>query len=557
MENTGSRIEVLPRLDDPIWRIQNLYLIVDKNARVCQLRFNRIQDILYSKIQEDIETGRPLDLSILKFRQGGVSTFFLLLHLDRTIFNPNLSTCILADLWKNLKYLFGIIKFAHESMVDSLRPELGEDTKYAMSFPGNRSRIFVDLEVKSTAIHGLHISEHAYIEEENVNRSLMACAPDAWVTSETTGNGMNHYEKRWKRGRAIGRKQIFIPWPLQQEYRIPKLGDPDDHLPPLIRRPDEERLAGRMLRDFRLVMDDRQFRYRRKVKEDLGRFAEQDMAEDEDVCFLSTGGAFFDNRKIRVLLSEARKALEAEPAIQEDDHELVLEKPTPRCLYAAGADVAEGIETGADKDYSVLVIFCVKHRRVAYRYRGRVAVDTFYRHSAKKCAEYNMALFAPEVNGTYGGSMITGLRDVCKYPNIYFEDKQTRIVNNKNLIKKVYGWETTRESKPLMLTQLRLALEGKSEDDENSFMPEFLVLDREFLEETLSVVQEGIKIYARTGHDDLTMAYAIAYQMYRVAKGSEFRIEDIRAGGNLESADQGRGNSEGDAWNGDGGWLPA
>lgn len=541
-----SRIEVIPRLDDPIWRIQNLYLIRDKKARVTHLDFNKIQDLIHDRLIDDIKAGRPLDLSILKFRQGGVSTLFSLLHLDRTIFNPNLRTGILADLWKNLGYLFEIVRFAHESMPDGLKPKKGDDTKYAMSFPEIGSRIFVDLEIKSTTIHGLHISEHAHMDEEEVQRTIGACTPGAWVTSETTANGRNFFHRRWRTLKAEGRKTLFLPWPLQEEYRIPSPGDPDD-LPPVIKTEEEIRLAERMKNQYGIEMDDRQFRYRRKIRSDsgFGRIADQEMAEDEDACFISTGGAFFNGRKMGVLMDEAVSLLKKEPAIREDEYEIVFEEPTTRCIYAAGADIAEGIETGADKDYSVLCILCVTHRSVAYRFRARVAVDTFYRHCSKKCTEYNRALFAPEVNGTYGGSMVTGLKDVCKYMNLYFEDKETRVIKNKNSIKRVYGWETTGESKPLMLTQLRLALEGKSEEDENNFAPEFLVLDTKFLAETFMIIQEGAKIYAKEGHDDVVMAYAIAYQVYRKLRGAGAGYDRIRFGGNLQGASEKRNGSSG------------
>lgn len=179
---------------DPVWRLQNLYLIKTKDARVSKLKLNAIQKLLLADIQKELDTGSPVSNITLKFRQGGASSFFLLLHLDRTIFNPNVTTGILADLKENLGYLFEMIRFAHEHMPAELRPPLGSDSKSELTFPSKGSKIMVSLAFKSTTLHGLHVSEHAYIDEDNLRRSLGACTPDAWVTKESTANGYNHLE---------------------------------------------------------------------------------------------------------------------------------------------------------------------------------------------------------------------------------------------------------------------------------------------------------------------------------------------------------------------------
>ena len=206
-----------PDINDPVWRLQNLYLIKAKDSRTTRLKLNNIQKLLLKDIWPELSLGKAVRSLILKFRQGGVSTFFLLLHLDRTIFNRNITTGILADLRENLGYLFEIIRFAHESMPERYRPKLGSDSKSELTFPEIGSKIMVSLTFKATALHGLHVSEAAYIDRTDLERSLAACAPDAWVTKESTANGYNTFRDDWLQAGELGKPGLFLPWPLQEE----------------------------------------------------------------------------------------------------------------------------------------------------------------------------------------------------------------------------------------------------------------------------------------------------------------------------------------------------
>ena len=537
MPNLGSltpKIQPPLELLDPIQRVQTLYLIKDKQSQVRKLKLNRIQQVLYDKIRDDIENNRPLDLSVLKFRQGGVSTFFLLLHLDRTIWTPNVNTGVLADIKENLGYLFEIVRFAHESMPEKFKPELGDDSKSSLSFPEQRSKIFVSLEIKSTTLHGLHISEAAYIEKERVQRTIGACTPGAWVTSETTANGRNHFHKRWNTDKQRGRKTLFLPWPLQEEYRIPAPSETDT-LTPLIRTPDEDRLAKQMKRDWNLDMDDRQFRFRRQKRLEHERLFDQEMAEDEEACFISTGGAFFSGRKIRVLDKEAEESNKLNPPV-ETKTEMIWEQPQPRHVYVAGVDVmAEG--HGEDPDWHVVAVICGTCRKTSARYRSRAGLDLFYRECDRIGRKYNNCLMAPEREGP-GQAIILGLTELG-YPNIYREEPKATRINHLNPLKEDLkkGWSTNKESKRLMMDQLRFALEGKYEDDEETFEPEFTVLDTEFLAETLNIMEVDGKIGAASGyHDDMVVAYAIAFQMYLRVRRKSLNLGQWFVGGKLESA---------------------
>ena len=69
------------RLDDPLWRLNNLYWIEDKNGHVRRFRMNRAQRRLHSGLWN-----RNV---VLKARQLGISTYVALLMLDRCLFTAN------------------------------------------------------------------------------------------------------------------------------------------------------------------------------------------------------------------------------------------------------------------------------------------------------------------------------------------------------------------------------------------------------------------------------------------------------------------------------------
>ena len=524
-----------PDINDPVWRLQNLYLIKAKDSRTTRLKLNNIQKLLLKDIWPELSLGKAVRSLILKFRQGGVSTFFLLLHLDRTIFNRNITTGILADLRENLGYLFEIIRFAHESMPERYRPKLGSDSKSELTFPEIGSKIMVSLTFKATALHGLHVSEAAYIDRTDLERSLAACAPDAWVTKESTANGYNTFRDDWLQAGELGKPGLFLPWPLQEEYRIPGLGLCDD-LPPLSRTQGEVRFAESMLSGYGITMDDAQFRYRRQKMRELRGLFQQEMAESSQGCFLASGGVYFDGNKIGVLIREAEERLAKEPPLRSTEELEVWESPQTRHVYVAGADVAGGKDNvGVDRDYSVLAVLCVTCRKTAARYMARVNHDSFYRTCHSTGVEYNRAMLAVERNN-HGHAINLGLKE-SGYPNLYVQKRDRRYNSTINEIK--IGWDTNAESKPRMLDQLRQALEGDSDEDAEHFQPDLVWLDTKFLKETLNVREEGGKISAVAGkHDDLVMAYAIAYQLFREAR-SAFSASDIgriAMGDKLQSA---------------------
>ncbi|HYE19749.1 MAG TPA: hypothetical protein VEA69_14965 [Tepidisphaeraceae bacterium] len=140
---------------------------------------------------------------VLKARQEGVSTFFLIWHLDATLFTQNCNTCILADCRENLVTLFEIIKHAYETCPEEVqladgrvwrKPKAKYDNRNELHFEGINSRIYVSLSVRSKTVHRLHVSEWAWIKNAmKVLTATFAAVPKTGVTTgETTASLARH-----------------------------------------------------------------------------------------------------------------------------------------------------------------------------------------------------------------------------------------------------------------------------------------------------------------------------------------------------------------------------
>lgn len=495
-----SEEKIKTTFGNKLWRLQNLYKINSKYTGVAPFRFKKIQRLIY----KDILDHKPIRYLVIKHRQALVSTFFLIYWLDECLFTPNYTVGILAHKWESLKYLFGIIRFAYDSMPDNIKPKLRKSTETTLEFEGLNSKIFVSLEIRSVGLNALHISEWCLCEDENVIASLAAVGPQGDVTGESTANGLgDHGYNTYQDGKlGLNRYKIrFLPWWLNDFYQMPLNG----MQPPTLTE-EEQRLP--------IKLTPEQILFRREAKRQYQYLFDQEMAENDDACFLTSGGAYFNNKKIHALFKSAKLWRSQNKPYQETDDYIAFEQPNPMWKYAAGADTAEGLRTG---DYSALKIINVSKGREAFAYRARVGVDKFSQICDYWCRQYGNATLAPESNN-HGHAVIELLLNLYRYPNVWRQSANEKVVGFDKKPPK-WGWETTAKNKAEILDMLKFAVEGNYDDDENHFDPEILFLDQIFLQECLTFLDNNGKYEAAEGkYDDTVMATAIAYQMYRKMK---------------------------------------
>ena len=190
---TTDYIQAESRINDPVWRLNNLYWIIDKAGNKSLFKFNWAQEKLYREMW--------YCNVILKARQLGISTFVCLLFLDRCLFNSNSSAGIIAHTREDAEVMFRRVKFAYDCLPAELKTLRSVNTDNARELQlSNDSTLRVGTSMRSSTLQYLHISEFGKIcakfpdkAREIITGSLNALAPNQYVFVESTAEGREGY----------------------------------------------------------------------------------------------------------------------------------------------------------------------------------------------------------------------------------------------------------------------------------------------------------------------------------------------------------------------------
>lgn len=223
------------------WRLDNLYWIVDKQAKVIRFVMNDQQRAFIRRLWF-----RNL---VLKARQLGFSTLIQLLHLDQAIFNPNHIGVTIADTLPNASKLFGKVEFAYAHLPDLMqeaypiaRKEVGTllsiEHHDEQGRPANSS-ISVGVSSRGGTVQLLHVSEIGKIalkfpqRAEEIKTGAIPSVPgDGVIVLESTAEGAfglfwelcEPAIKRWHEKTpetSLDWRLHFFPWFEAAEYRMP------------------------------------------------------------------------------------------------------------------------------------------------------------------------------------------------------------------------------------------------------------------------------------------------------------------------------------------------
>lgn len=218
-------------LSDPLWRLNNLYWIIDKEG--CKTRFKM------NWAQEELYHGLWYCNIVLKARQLGISTFVSLLFLDRCLFNSNVSAGIIAHTKEDGQFMFTRVKFAYDSLPDDLKNLISadNDTSQMLKF-SNGSSLRVGTSMRGSTLQYLHISEHGKICSKYPDKaceiatgSLNTVASGQYVIIESTAEGRSgaFYDMCKQAQNMLNAKRPlskldykfwFFPWWKHQNYSI-------------------------------------------------------------------------------------------------------------------------------------------------------------------------------------------------------------------------------------------------------------------------------------------------------------------------------------------------
>lgn len=180
----------LEQIQDPIWRLSNLYWITDKSGNVVLFQPTEIQlDLLQHLYLRNL---------ILKARQLGFSTLIQLMILDQCIFVPNTHAGVIAQDRDSAGKIFdNKLKFAWDRVPAWIKSYVRNtsDNANELAF-SNGSYVRVATSMRSDTLQLLHISEFGKIcakyphhAKEIITGTLPALGPNAIAIIESTAEG--------------------------------------------------------------------------------------------------------------------------------------------------------------------------------------------------------------------------------------------------------------------------------------------------------------------------------------------------------------------------------
>ena len=197
-----SDMELLTKyLPSKMWRVNSLYTIVDKYGTLTRFKMNRSQHVAYAA------SLRHPRIIILKSRQQGISTLWLVSFFDDALFNRNFSIGLMAQGQDEAETLLTRTKL----LWDKLNPAIKDFIQIAIKTDNtkefsltNGSSIFIRTSFRSTTLQRLHISEMGKIAnkypekaKETKTGTLQALAQGNIGIVESTAEGDNLFKSMW------------------------------------------------------------------------------------------------------------------------------------------------------------------------------------------------------------------------------------------------------------------------------------------------------------------------------------------------------------------------
>lgn len=210
-------------LPSKLWRLNNLYTIVNKHGIEVKFVMNLSQHKVYAA------SLRHARIIILKSRQQGISTLWLVSFFDDGVTRTNYSIGLMAQGVDEASTLLERTKFLWDKLSPVVkqywRVMLAKDNTQEFSF-NNGSKVFVRTTFRSTTLQRLHISEMGKIAnrspekaKETKTGTLQAIAPGNIAVIESTAEGDNMFKTMWdnavKYAHQLSGKDfmpVFLSW---------------------------------------------------------------------------------------------------------------------------------------------------------------------------------------------------------------------------------------------------------------------------------------------------------------------------------------------------------
>jgi len=227
--NEEKLIRVLKSL--PLFA-QNFLVIHDKSGNEQLFKFNRAQQYIHERLEEQLKATGKVRALVLKGRQQGVSTLIQARFFQKTVTKRGKKSFILTHHADSTRALFEMTKRYSEKLDPTIFPQPDKKNDNTLMYDGIGSGYRVgtagSVEVgRGMTNQYLHLSEYAFYKDAaKIGMGLMntvAEIDDTEIIKESTANGQaNDFYSDWKEAKnGKSRYQaIFVPWYWQDEYCI-------------------------------------------------------------------------------------------------------------------------------------------------------------------------------------------------------------------------------------------------------------------------------------------------------------------------------------------------
>lgn len=503
---TAERLRKI--VENPFGYIERFLKIRDMAGNLIPLRANSIQRRHYQKKQEAMHSGRAGRFLVLKSRRVGITTWEQAESYVLVATRPHRNAITLAHDRDSTLMIHRIIDLFHQENDSRIRPRrLTERNKRDLNYPDLRSLLYVGTAGgkagRADTLQRVHGSEVAWwpgdlFTQRNLLAGLTEAAREGEIVLESTPNGVGGlFYELWDKAKRGDSEWVPLFYPWWEDDRNRLEGDEEAHAV-VESYSDEEK---HLVKAWRLVPEQIEWRrWKMRQPEMQGGIFSQEYPEDDVSCFLVSGTTWFDMTIVTALLAVVPPPLE----VRRGGEIEIYEAPREQDDYVIGADVGEGL---TERNFSVGGVLNRRSQKQAAVIGCRMDPGTFAHELAKLGKEYKTgdtpALIAVERNN-HGHSVLNTLKNTIHYPRI-FRMREYDATRRKML---KLGFETTKSSKPILLQDLREAVQTGAME----------VGDRTFLSETRTFVSLGDGKYGtktKEDFDDRILAWGIALQACR------------------------------------------
>ena len=434
--------------EDPIFFIEKCFQIIDKSDnRLKRFKLNRIQKYYW-------ENHSKFDY-IIKSRKGGMSTFNIARFVHKCNFFDNKRAIMLTQnddatvkmfrervmpMVKNCLWPMNVKIKESEGMIEFL------DTGSTFYIGTAGSKKFG----RGSDITDYHLSEFAHWDDPEVLTAVEeALMDDAEGVIETTANGINFAHQLWKKAVQENSryKAIFIPWILDDTYRLRGVQGFND-----ITNEEKD-----LIDLFHVDME--QIAWRRKKRKDMSQVElfPQEYPVTAEEAFISSSAMVFDwvsliehekfcrHPGFRGFLKDLGEEIRYHP--DNNGSLRIWKMPDKNHTYVIGADIAEGVKNGC---FSTACVIDINEMEQVAEYHGHIPPDEFGDTLFNIGRFYNTGLLIPEAWPGVGAVTTQKLISLA-YPNMWKREAGDYSHKSKD---QLYGWETTKKTKPLMIHRL-------------------------------------------------------------------------------------------------------